>query len=546
MDSVRMNSNNINLAINSTPKRGEPVNLREVAVLLHPGDDVAIARMTLLSGALLRLPDDAQDAGKLVEVVQLIQPGHKVALRDIAVGSPVRRYGSVIGFTTQAVQTGQHVHTHNLSVGALNQNYEFGVDYSQVEYVAPELRRTFMGYKRPNGKAATRNYIAIIGTVNCSASAIRLIQNRFGEATLRDFPNVDGVIGLTHKSGCGMRLGSDAVEQLQRTLAGMAVNANVGAYVLVGLGCEINQVRDMIESMGLSGENGNYSSWKKPLFYTIQENHGISGVVAEVSRIVGDLLPEVNAVKREPIPVSEITLALQCGGSDGWSGITANPALGFCVDELVRQGGTAILSETPEIYGAEHMLIRRAKSREVGEALLERFKWWEHYTSINGMEMDNNPTPGNKLGGLTTIYEKSLGAIAKGGSTPLNAVYKYAHPVTERGLVIMDTPGYDPVSATGQVAGGANMIAFTTGRGSVFGFKPAPSIKVSTNSTLYENMPGDIDVDAGVVLDGISTQEVGRRIFEEVIAVASGKQSKSEAQGIGEEEFCPWILGATL
>jgi altronate hydrolase len=548
MDVSRTNSNNINLVINTAQKSGQPLDLRQVAVLLNPADDVAIARLTLTPGVVLRLPEDAAEPGKLVEVVQLVQPGHKVALRDVAEGNPVRRYGSIIGYATQPIKAGSHIHSHNLHVGELNQHYEFGVDYSPVELVPPEQRATFMGYRRPNGKAATRNYIAIIGTVNCSASTIRLIQNRFGPEVMRQYREVDSVIGLTHKSGCGMRHGSDSVEQLQRTLAGMAVHANVGAYVLVGLGCETNQVREMIDSMGLAqGAIGAYDgSWKKPLFYTIQENHGVSGVVDEVSQIVGELLPEVNDVRREPIPISEIILALQCGGSDGWSGITANPALGFAVDELVRQGGTAVLSETPEIYGAEHMLIRRARSREVGEALLERFKWWENYTRINGMEMDNNPSPGNKLGGLTTIYEKSLGAVAKGGSTPMNAVYKYAHPITERGLVVMDTPGYDPVSATGQVAGGANMLVFTTGRGSVFGFKPAPSIKISTNTPLYENMPGDIDVDAGVVLNGISPREVGQKILEEVIAVAGGKQSKSEAQGIGEEEFCPWILGATM
>lgn len=539
MSTTQVNSNLINLAVS---RKGEPVDLREVAVLLHSNDDVAIARLTLTPGVVLRLPEDAADGGKLVEVTQLIQPGHKVALRTVAEGQPVRRYGSVIGFAIKPIEVGTHVHTHNLAVGQLNQQYDFSVDYHPTELIAPELRRTFLGYRRPDGKAATRNYIAIIGTVNCSASTIRLAESKFSTDIMRDYPNIDGVIGLTHKNGCGMRLGSDALEQLQRVLAGMALHANIGAYVLMGLGCETNQVREMIETMGLSA-GGN---WKKPLFLTIQENHGIAQTVEETTRIIAELLPQVNDVKREPIPISELTVALQCGGSDGWSGITANPSLGAAVDELVRQGGTAVLSETPEIYGAEHILMRRARSREIGEKLIERIRWWEHYTAINNMEMDNNPSPGNKLGGLTTIYEKSLGAIAKGGTTAVNDVYKYAYPITERGLVVMDTPGYDPVSATGQVAGGANMIVFTTGRGSVFGYKPAPSIKVSTNTPLYENMPDDIDVNAGVVLDGVSTQEIGNQILDEIIAVASGKRSKSEAQGVGEEEFCPWILGATM
>lgn len=524
--------------VSSTTVRGIPVPLQEVAVLLQSNDDVATARTPLGRGTLLQLPGKNEP----LEVIQRIQSGHKVALHDIAQGEAVRKYGSIIGFATQSIQAGSHVHTHNLAVGTLDLHYAYGVDYRPVTLVPPEQRRTFLGYRRPDGRVATRNYIALISTVNCSASTTRQIQARFGAEILRQYPNVDGIIGLTHKNGCAMRHGGEAIEQLQRTLAGFAMHANVGAYLLLGLGCESNQVREMIANSGLDAN----ASWKQPLFLNIQEHHGIAGVVAEASQIVARLLPQVNEVKREPLPISELTLALQCGGSDGWSGITANPALGYCVDELVRQGGTAVLSETPEIYGAEDILLRRARSNEVAERLVERIRWWKHYTAINDMEMDNNPSPGNKLGGLTTIYEKSLGAIAKGGSTPLNAVYKYAEAITERGLTFMDTPGYDPVSATGQVAGGANIIVFTTGRGSAFGFKPAPSIKVATNSTLYADMSGDMDINAGSVLDGVSVQQVGEQILDEVIAVASGKQSKSEAQDVGEEEFAPWILGAVM
>jgi altronate hydrolase len=539
MDMQQTPSPDVHIIVQGVTPRGEPIPLHEVAVLLHSNDDVAIARIPLSRGVVLRLP-----TGVLVEVTQRIQSGHKVALHPITQGQPVLRYGSIIGFATQPIQTGAHVHSHNLAVGELKQHYEYGIDVHPIDFVPPEQRRTFMGYRRPDGKVGTRNYIAIISTVNCSASTVRAIQRRFGPEVMCAYPNIDGVIGLTHKSGCGMRHGSSAVEQLQRVLAGMAVHPNVGAYLLLGLGCEGNQVQEMIGNMQL--DRGKHAIWKQPLFLNIQENHGVASTVEEAARIISRLLPEVNDVQREPVSISELTLALQCGGSDGWSGITANPALGYCVDELVRQGGTAVLSETPEIYGAEHLLLRRARSREVGEKFVERIRWWEHYTAINDMDMDNNPTPGNKLGGLTTIYEKSLGAIAKGGSTPLNGIYKYAEPITEPGLVVMDTPGYDPVSVTGQVAGGSNIIVFTTGRGSAFGFKPAPSIKVATNTPLYENMERDMDINAGVVLDGTSTQQVGMQILEEVIAVASGKQSKSEAQGVGEEEFAPWILGATM
>jgi altronate hydrolase len=524
--------------------RGEAIPLHEAAVLLHPQDDVAIARVPLGRGVVLRLPSHSADGEELVEVTQRIQSGHKVAIRAVAQGQPVLRYGSIIGFATRPIQSGEHVHSHNLAVGELKQEYTYGVDVRSVDIVPTEQQRTFMGYRRPDGKAGTRNYIAIISSVNCSASTVRFIQQRFGPEILRKYPNVDGIIGLTHKNGCAMRIGGPAIAQLQRVMAGMAVHPNVGAYLLVGLGCESNQLEDLIRTMQL--DRGKHAEWKQPLFLTIQENHGVAATVEEGARMIAKLLPEVNNVQREPIPVSELTLALQCGGSDGWSGVTANPALGYCADELVRQGGTVVLSETPEIYGAEHILLRRARSQEVGEKFVERIRWWEHYTAINDMEMDNNPAPGNKLGGLTTIYEKSLGAIAKGGSMPLNAVYEYAEPITERGLVVMDTPGYDPISVTGQVAGGANLIAFTTGRGSCFGFKPAPSIKIASNNALYENMTNDMDINAGVVLNGVGTQEVGKQIFEEMIDVASGKQSKSEAQGIGEEEFAPWILGAIM
>ncbi len=533
----------VHVVAKSIMPRGEPIPLNEVAVLLNPSDDVAIARQPLSRGVILRLPTGT-GTSEHVEIRQRIPSGHKVALHDVEQGQPIRRYGSIIGFATQPMHRGEHVHNHNLAVGELHQKYDYSVDVQPVEFVPLEQQRTFMGYRRPDAKAGTRNYIAIIGSVNCSASTVRLIERRFSPEVLRDYPNIDGVIGLTHKSGCGMRIGGTAVEQLQRVLAGMAVHPNIGAYLLVGLGCESNQIQEMIANMEL--EQGKRGQWKQPLFLTIQENHGIATAVEEAARIISRLLPEVNDVKREPIPISELTVALQCGGSDGWSGITANPALGYSVDELVRQGGTAVLSETPEIYGAEHLLLRRARNREEGEKFVALIRWWEHYTAINDMEMDNNPAPGNKLGGLTTIYEKSLGALAKGGSTPLNAVYKYAEPITEHGFVFMDTPGYDPVSVTGQVAGGANIIVFTTGRGSCFGFKPAPSIKVATNNTLYENLPGDMDINAGVILNGVSAQEVGGQILDEVIAVASGKQSKSEAQGVGEEEFAPWILGATM
>jgi altronate hydrolase len=347
---------------------------------------------------------------------------------------------------------------------------------------------------------------------------------------------VDGVIALTHKGGCGAHYGGAEVDLLQRTLAGFARHPNIAGYVLIGLGCEINQIPDMVERQALGS----------PTSLVIQDEGGLVETVEAGARAIAALLPGANACRRETVPASELMVALQCGGSDAWSGITANPALGRAVDLLVAQGGTAVLGETPEVYGAEHLLTRRAVSRDVGEKLLARIRWWERYTAINGAEIDNNPTPGNKLGGLTTIYEKSLGAVAKSGTTPLNDVVEYAESVRARGFVHMDTPGYDPVSVTGQVAGGCNLVVFTTGRGSVFGCRPAPTIKVATNTPLYRRMAGDMDVNAGRVLEGAGLDEIGGEIFELMLRVASGEPTRSERHGIGEEEFNPWILGATL
>ncbi len=506
--------------------------LTEVAVHLHPTDEVAVARVPLAPGLRLRTTEG------VVRVGRLIPSGHKVALRPVAAADAVHKYGQVIGFASVPIAPGDHVHSHNLGVGALTHDYAIGVDVRPVEYAPEAARRTFMGFRRSDGRAGTRNYVAVISTVNCSASTVRAIADRFRGDALAEYPTVDGVIGLTHKGGCGARYGSREIDLLQRTLAGVARHPNVAAYVFVGLGCEINQIQDLVSAQGLEQD--------QPPLLVIQDEGGLQETVEAGVAAVKRLLPLAAAYRREEIPASELVVALQCGGSDGWSGVTANPALGRAADLLVRQGGTVALGETTEVYGAEHMLTRRAASPAVAERLLERIHWWEEYTRRNGCEIDNNPSPGNKLGGLTTIYEKSLGAVAKGGSTPLNGVYEYAERITARGFVHVDSPGYDPISVTGQVASGCTMVVFTTGRGSVFGCKPAPSIKVATNSALYQKMRNDMDVDGGRVLDGATLDEVGEEIFARILAVASGEKSKSEHHGIGEEEFNPWIIGATL
>ncbi|MFN8499691.1 MAG: altronate dehydratase family protein [Anaerolineae bacterium] len=507
-------------------------------VVLHPDDDVAVARTPLVAGRAVEA-----DGRAAIVAREVVPVGHKIALRAVPSGAPVHRYGQVIGFATADIAPGAHVHTHNLGVADLERDFAFGVDCHPINLVPQNERRTFQGYIRHDGRVGTRNTIALISSVNCSAHTTRRIAERARAELLPDYPFVDDIVALTHKNGCGTRFGGPEIAMLQRTLAGFARHPNVAGFVLVSLGCEINQLAPLIEAQTLymPGEER-----RLPPMVMLQEEGGVAATVERGLAAVAQLLPVANRARRTTVDASALSLALQCGGSDGWSGITANPALGYACDLIVGQGGTVVLSETPEIYGAEHLLTRRAVSSAVGQQLVDRIAWWQDYTGRNGFEMDNNPTPGNKAGGLTTIYEKSLGAVAKAGTSPLVEVLEYAYPIQERGFVYMDTPGYDPVSVTGQVAGGCNMVAFTTGRGSCFGFKPVPSIKIASNSEMYARMLPDMDVNAGRILDGATIQEVGEEIFELLLRVASGEPSKSEAQGIGEEEFNPWIIGATM
>jgi len=486
-----------------------------LTIRLNPNDDVVIARTQLVGGTLLTEEN--------VTVSGLVPPGHKVATRAIPKGSPVRRYNQIIGFASRDIAPGEHVHLHNIAMGAFERDYAFGVDAKPTRYADPPA--TFVGIVRPDGRVATRNYIGLLSTVNCSATVVRGIADHFrGEALAaggEKYANVDGVVALTHGSGCGMDTHGDGMTLLRRTLGGYARHVNFAGVLVVGLGCEANQISSLFGAQNLK---------EGPLLrtFSIQDTGGTAKTIAHGIGIVREMLPHANVVTRERVPASHITVGLQCGGSDGYSGITANPALGAAVDLLVHHGGTAILSETPEIYGAEHLLTRRAVSREVGEKLIARIKWWEDYTERERGEMNNNPSPGNKAGGLTTILEKSLGAVAKGGTTNLVDVYEYAEPVSAKGFVYMDTPGYDPVSATGQVAGGANMIVFTTGRGSAYGCAPSPSLKLSTNTALWVKQEEDIDLNCGEIADGTaSVDEIAEKLFRLMLDTASGAKSKA-------------------
>jgi len=501
-------------------------------IRLSPDDNVVIARATLLPGAPI---------GDNLAARQRIPAGHKIAVRPIQPGEAVRRYGQIIGFASAPIGLGEHVHTQNCEMGDFAKDYAYGVDARPTDFITPQA--TFQGIRRPDGRVATRNYIGILTSVNCSAHVAEVVAGMFrrnpitGYDPLADFPNVDGVVALTHKTGCGMTQ-KEPLQVLRRTLAGYARHPNFSHVIVLGLGCEVNQIGGLIEEQRLAGRLRGLD---------IQTMGGSRKTVAAGIDFVKEVLAESNAIRRETVPASELTIALQCGGSDGYSGVSANPALGAASDLVVRHGGSVILSETPETYGAEHLLTRRAVSREVGEKLVALMHWWEDYTKRENAEMNANPSPGNKAGGLTTILEKSLGAMAKAGSTNLVDVVQYAEEVKARGFVFMDTPGYDPVAATGQVAGGANLVCFTTGRGSVFGCKPAPSIKLATNTPMYKHIEDDMDVNCGTILDGDETvQQAGQRIFDLMLRVASGERTKSEQFDFGAAEFAPWVLGATM
>jgi altronate hydrolase/galactarate dehydratase len=501
------------------------------AIQLHPSDSVAVA--------LSDVPEGDKIAELGVTTRTAIPSGHKIALEAIPDGAPVFRYGQIIGFATRPIDAGEHVHSDNLGMGAHTQDYAHGSERPDLEPMTES--RTFEGYHRADGAVGTRNYLGILTSVNCSGSVARFIAEAAERSGLLDrYENIDGVVPIVHGTGCGMSGYNEGYDTLFRTLKGYARNPNFGGILLVGLGCEVMQIPDLIGA-GRMREDGNFR------YMTIQQTGGTRATIDKGLTVLEEMATKANTVPRTSAPLRHLTVGLQCGGSDGLSGITANPALGYASDLLVRHGGTTILSETPEIYGAEHLLTRRATSSAVGEALIERIRWWEDYTAKNGGEMDNNPSPGNKRGGLTTILEKSLGAVAKGGTAPLSGVYKFGDQVTTPGFVYMDSPGYDPCSVTGQIASGATLVAFTTGRGSVSGFKPAPCIKLATNSDMYARMSEDMDINCGdIVTDGVTVEAKGEEIFEMFIRVASGDLTKSEALGFGGAEFVPWQIGAVM
>jgi altronate hydrolase len=501
-------------------------------IRLHPADNVLVARTEIQVGTTL--PEGG------IVVRDLVPPGYKVAVRDLKKGERVLKYSATVGFASADVPAGSVLHSHNVEFRDFDRDYAFSRDYQPPQFLPEADRATFQGFKRADGRSGTRNFISIVSTVNCSATVVHAIADHFTKERLAEFPNVDGVAAFSHDTGCGMEMTGEPMDLLHRTLAGYMRHPNVAASLVVGLGCERCQVGGLFESQNL--EIG-------PELRTLvmQDSGGTRQTIEAGIEIVEELLVQANLCRRETAPASDITVGLQCGGSDGFSSITANPALGRAVDILARHGGTGILSETPEIYGVEHTLTARAATVEIGQKLVDRIRWWkDEYAVGRDVQINGKVSPGNQQGGLANILEKSLGSSMKGGTGPLMEVYRYAERVDQHGLVFMDTPGFDPVSATGQIAGGATMIAFTTGRGSCFGAKPSPSIKLATNTPMFRRMEEDMDVNCGDIIDGTaSMDDLGQRIFEYFLYVASGGQTKSEVLDLGRHEFIPWNIGIT-
>ena len=494
-------------------------------IVLNNKDNVGVAPMLLPANKKIK---------SNLTTLELIPLGHKIAIAKIKKNDFIYKYGQIIGVALKNIDIGEHVHSHNIIFTEFNRKSKIK-KFNDFQNKYPD-RLFFNGFKRKNGKVGTRNYVGLISTVNCSATVVKKIADKINNnLDLKKFSNIDGVVSLKHSSGCGMNINGHGMSVLNQTIQGFKHHPNFIKVFVIGLGCECSQIslyRDENDSV---------------VYMNIQEEGGTRKIIDEVTSQIIKMFPILNKVKRTKNPISELTVALQCGGSDSYSGITANPALGYASDLIIQHGGSTILAETPEIYGAEHLLIERSFDKRIAQKLKNKIEWWKTYTRINNATLDNNPSPGNKKGGLSTILEKSLGAVAKSGTAIMQDVLDYAEPIKKKGLNYMDSPGFDPVSVTGQVASGSNIICFTTGRGSCFGFKPTPSIKIASNTNMYNNLKDDMDINAGTIMDGDSDiKKIGTEIFESIINTASGKLTKSEINEYGDDEFSPWIIGATI
>ena len=496
-------------------------------IKLNEKDNIGIAPMNIPKNVDLNIG---------IKTKTNVPYGHKISLVKIKTGEFILRYGQKIGVALVDIDAGEHVHSHNLSSTEFKRNYKN--NFEKENYIKNKRDIFFKGYKRSNGSAGTRNYIGLISTVNCSATVVKKIADKVNnELRKNNFQNIDGAVSLKHSSGCGMNTTGYGMNVFNRTIEGFKVHPNFAKVYVIGLGCECAQIS--LYNKDQESRNVEYLN--------IQDEGGTKEIVKKVSDRIINQLKGINKIQRTNIAISELTVALQCGGSDSYSGVTANPALGFASDMLVDHGGSSILSETTEIYGAEHLLFERSINKKNIEKIKNQIDWWKEHLYKNGSSMDNNPSPGNKKGGLTTILEKSLGGVSKSGTRNMVDVLDYAERLKIKGFNFMNGPGYDPVSVTGQVASGANIICFTTGRGSCFGFKPTPSIKIATNTNMFNKLEEDMDINAGAIMDNEKTlEEVGNEIFDKIISVASGEKSKSEINDYGDDEFNPWIIDPTM
>ena len=505
------------------------------ALLLRQSDNVGVLRLPLNAGDVIEVGD------RRIEVREAIAPGHKIALLPIAQGSPVFKYGEIIANATCEIAPGAWVHTHNTAPDFCGRDYEYATRAPITELFPPEQVPTFMGYQRDNGDVGTRNYIAVIATSNCSSHVVAGIAEQLRHVG-PETRGVDGVVAIPHQEGCGHSQGEDTW-QLERTIAGMIFHPNVGAVLMVSLGCEVNQISKYLGTTQLGQQS--FRKGKIIVGLEMQSSGGTRKTIEAGVRQVEELIKQCQTMKRAPQPLGKILLGTNCGGSDAFSGISANPAVGVCSDLLVRSGGTSVLAEIPECMGAEHLLTRRAIDEATGRKVIDVVNWYRGYLNRFGGKWDDNPSPGNKAGGITNVAEKALGGVAKGGTTALTGVYAYAERIDRKGFVLMNTPGYDPVSLTGIAAGGANMIVFTTGRGSGIGSPVVPVIKIASNSRIAAVMEDNIDINAGSIVDGKETvEDVGQRIFDLIRRVASGERTKSEL--LGHKEFVPWRVGPVL
>ena len=519
------------LNITSTVKPSEQA-LRNPFIRLDAEDNVVVARIDVPVGAIVE--------SEKFTTLQPVPAGHKVATRDIRRGERILKYNTTIGFASEDVPAGTWMHSHNISFGDLVKDYRHGEDYAATKLVPARGRAQFMGIVRADGRVATRNFIGVFALSHRGATVARKIAEHFDADALAGYPRIDGVAPFTHEQGAGMELSGEPMRMLRRTIGGYIANPNTAAALVISLAGDDNELDAFLAEQKLE-------AGQRLRTLNIGAAGGTQSAIARGIELVREMLPDANDVAREPVSVEHIVVGLQCGGSDGFSGLSANPALGVAMELLIEQGGTAILSETSEIFGVEHTLTARARTPEVGQKLVKRIDWWLEYNKGRDTQINGQVSPGNNAGGLANVLEKSLGGAKKGGNAPLMEVYEYAERVQQHGLVFMDTPGYDPVSATGQIAGGANLVCFTTGRGSCFGSVPAPTIKLASNTPMYARMQADMDINCGPVIDGDATvAEMGRAIFEQIVRHASGEPTKSEALGVGASEFVPWPLGVTV